>query len=128
MSTILFKEESYAIIGACFDVYKDKGAGFLEAVYQECLSIEFAYKSIPYIEQKELPLSYRGKRLNKTYKPDFICFDKIILEIKAVSKIADEHRSQVLNYLNASSLQLGILINFGHSPKLEYERFLLTDS
>ncbi len=128
MTDLIYPDESYAIMGACFNVYKEKGAGFLEPVYQECLSIEFDYQSIPFVEQRELPLEYRGKRLSNKYKPDFICFDKIIIEIKAVSCIADEHRAQVINYLNASGLKLGILINFGHSPKVEYERFALTNN
>jgi len=123
---IIYKTESYEIIGACFEVYKSKGCGFLEAVYQECLGIEFEYRKIPYGAKKELQLFYRDRQLNCKYVPDFICYDKIILEIKAVSKLADEHRAQLLNYLNASGFKLGLLINFGHFPKLEYERIVLT--
>ena len=111
MDKIIYPDESYAIIGACFNVYKDKGAGFLEPVYQECLDIEFDYQHIPHISQKELLLTYRGKQLNKTYKPDFICFEKIIVEINAVTNIANEHRAQVINYLHASGMQLGLLVN-----------------
>ncbi|MBL7994649.1 GxxExxY protein [bacterium] len=122
---LIFRNESYAILGAIFNVYKDKGCGFLEAVYQECLEIEFGIQKIPFESQKDLKLSYKSKILKQTYKPDFICYDKIIVELKAVSKIADEHRAQVLNYLNASGLKLGLLINFGHYPKLEYERIVL---
>ena len=124
-SKILYKEESYAIIGACFNVYKEKGNGFLEAVYQECLEIEFSFQEIPYETQKNLQLKYRGQVLKQTYKPDFICYNKIIVEIKALSKIVDEHRAQILNYLNGTEFKLGLLINFGHHPKLEYERFVL---
>lgn len=123
---IVYPDESYDIVGACFNVYKDKGNGFLEPVYQECLEIEFSYLGIPCVAQEELELIYRGKKLKKTYKPDFICFDKILVEIKAVTNLIDEHRAQVINYLNASKMNLGILINFGHHPKLEYERFALT--
>ncbi len=122
---IIFKEESYAIIGACFDVYKGMGNGFLEAVYQECLEIEFEFQKIPFIAQKDLRLKYRDKYLKQTYKPDFICYDKIILEIKAASKLNDEHRSQVLNYLKTTGFKLGLLVNFGHYPKIEYERLVL---
>lgn len=125
-SKLLFPEESYAIIGACFDVYNDKGCGFLESVFQECLEIEFEYKGIPFLSQKELKLSYRGRLLKQTFKADFVCFEKILIEIKAVSQIVDEHRAQVLNYLNASGFELGILVNFGHYPKLEYERIAFT--
>jgi GxxExxY protein len=123
---LLYKEESYAILGACFEVYKGMGCGFLEAVYQECLEIELKYQTIPFTAQREFKLNYRNQRLRQTFKPDFVCYDKIIVEIKAVSSLADEHRAQILNYLNASKMQLGLLINFGHSPKLEYERFILT--
>ncbi len=124
-SKILYKEESYAVIGACFNVYKEMGSGFLEAVYQECLEIEFSEKQIPFESQKELQLKYHDQILKQTYKPDFICYNKIIVEIKALSKIMDEHRAQILNYLNGSGFKLGILVNFGHNPKLEYERFVL---
>ena len=122
---IIYKEESYAILGACFNVYKEKGCGFLEAVYHECLAIEFNFQKIPFTSQVELTLVYRDTKLKQTYKPDFICYDKVIVEIKAVSNIAGEHRSQLLNYLNATKMKLGLLINFGHHPKLEYERIVL---
>jgi GxxExxY protein len=95
---ILYKEESYRIMGACFEVYKDKGSGFVEPVYQECLALEFGYQGIQFAEQMELALTYKGRTLKQTYKPDFVCFKKIIVEIKAVSKLTDEHRAQVHNY------------------------------
>ena len=125
MAEILFKEESYAIVGACFNVYKDKGCGFLEPVYHECCGIEFAFQKIPFLSQPELELTYRGQILRQKYKPDFICFQMIIVELKAVSALADEHRSQLLNYLHATEMKLGLLVNFGHHPKLEYERIVL---
>ncbi len=121
---ILFKEESYKIIGACFEVYKEKGNGFLEAVYQECLGIEFSTQNIPFSEQPKLALKYKDHDLTQTYQPDFICFGKIIIEIKAVKRIADEHRAQIINYLKATGMELGLLINFGHYPKIKNERFL----
>ena len=126
MADIIYQKESYAIIGACFAVYNDKGCGFLEPVYQECLSIEFEHQRIPAIAKPPLILSYHGRVLLQTYQPDYICFDKIILEIKAVSKLADEHRAQLLNYLCAAGFGLGLLVNFGHYPKLEYERVAKT--
>jgi len=126
MGVLLFEAESYEILGACFAVYKDKGAGFLEAVYQECLEIELGYQDVPFAAQQELPLYYRGRRLKQHYQPDFICYDKIIVEIKAVSHLADEHRAQLLNYLNATGLPLGLLINFGRYPRLQYERLANT--
>jgi GxxExxY protein len=124
MAEILFKDEAYAIIGACFEVYNDKGCGFLEAVYQECLEIELGLRQIPFQPQAELQLSYKGRPLKQRYFPDFLCFGKIIVEIKAVSELADEHRAQVHNYLKATGFRLGQLINFGHKGKLESERIV----
>ena len=125
MAEILFKEESYAIVGACFNVYKDKDCGFLEPVSQECCEIEFAFQKIPFLSQTELELIYREHILKQRYKPDFICFQKVIVELKAISALADEHRAQLLNYLHATKMKLGLLVNFGHYPKLEYERIVL---
>jgi GxxExxY protein len=120
----LFKEESYQIIGACFEVYKDKGNDFLEDVYQECLRIEFDLQEIPFMEKPRLKLTYKEKELTHNYIPDFLCFDSIIVEIKAVKQLADEHRAQVINYLKSTGKKLGLLINFGHYPMLEHERFV----
>ena len=125
MQSLICADETYKIIGACFEVYKQKGCGFLEPVYQECLEIELAVQNILYEPQKELFLEYRGQRLKSTYKPDFICFDKIVVEIKAVSNLIDEHRAQLLNYLHATGLKVGLLVNFGHFPKIEHERFVI---
>ncbi len=122
---LIYPEESYAIVGACFNVYKDKGSGFLEPVYQECLAMEFDFLRIPFEAQKELQLTYRDKALRQTYRADFICYGKIIVELKAVSSLIDEHRAQLLNYLHATGFRLGLLVNFGHHPKLEYERIVL---
>ena len=102
------------------------GSGFLEAVYQECLGIELRKRGIPAIAQPTLELEYSGQRLTQTFKPDFICYDQIILEIKAVETLADAHRSQVLTYLNVTKFPLGLLINFGHHPGIENERIVLT--
>lgn len=123
-SSILFKEESYNIIGACFEVYNEIGTGFLEAVYQECLALEFHEQGIPFVEQPNIKLEYKGHELKQEYQPDFICFNKIIVEIKAVKQIADEHRAQTINYSKSTHLQLGLLVNFGRYPKVEYERFV----
>ncbi len=122
MSGILYREESYALMGACFEVYKLKGAGFTEPVYQECLKIELGLLGIPFVAQPILELEYKGIVLEQTFRPDFICFDKIVIEIKALERLADAHRAQSLNYLNATKYDLAILVNFGHFPKLEYER------
>jgi len=126
MEELIYPNESYAIIGACFNVYKQMGCGFLESVYQECLGIELEYQGIPFQAQKELTVKYRDRPLKQTFKPDFVCYDAIIVELKAVSKLTDEHRAQMLNYLNATGFKLGLLVNFGHYPKLEYERIVLT--
>ena len=122
----LYKEETYQILGACFEVYKEKGCGFLEAVYQECLEIELKKSNIPYEAQKVIPLDYKGQPLKQFYKADFICFGKIIIEIKATDHLTDKDRSQLLNYLNATGFEVGLLINFGHHPQVEHERFILT--
>jgi GxxExxY protein len=121
---IVYKNESYLIIGACFEVYKEKGCGFLEAVYQECLEIELGIQKIPFASQKTLSIEYKGIPLKNRYIPDFICFDKIILEIKSVVALSDEHKAQVHNYLKATEHKLGLLVNFGHYPKLEYVRIV----
>jgi GxxExxY protein len=121
---LIYKEESYTIIGACFAVYKDKGCGFHEPVYHECLAIEFEFQTIRFVSKPPHTLQYRGRTLVQTFSPDFICYDKILLELKAVSALCDEHRAQVLNYLSATGCQLGLLVNFGHYPRLEYERLL----
>jgi GxxExxY protein len=126
MSDIVYRDESYKIMAACFEVYNDKGCGFLEPVYQECLEIELDLHEVPFILQKPLALTYKGRPLNSTYKADVICWDKIIVELKAVATLADEHRAQVLNYLSATGYKLGLLVNFGHYPKLEWERIANT--
>ena len=123
---MIFKDECYAVVGACFEVYKDKGCGFHEPVYQECLSIEFEHCRIPAIAQPGLSLEYRGRVLAQKYVPDFVCYGKIVVELKTVAEITDEHRAQVLNYLKAGSFELGLVINFGHYPKLQYERMAKT--
>ena len=125
MPEILFKEDSYRIIGACFEVYKEMGCGFLESVYQECLEIELALQAIDFKSQAELKLSFKGRLLSTKYIPDFIFDEKIVMEIKAVKELADGHRAQVHNYLKATGYRLGLLVNFGHFPKLEYERIVL---
>src|SRR5437867_5161628 len=106
MTKIVYRKESYTIIGACFEVYNEKGCGFLEPVYQECLGIEFEYQRIPAVAKPSLTLSYRGRILKQTYEPDYVCFEKIIVELKAVSALTDEHRAQLLNCLHAPDLNL----------------------
>ena len=126
MGEFLYEKESYAIRGACFEVYKEKGNGFLEAVYQECLEKEFVLRGILFDAQVPLKLSYKGDPLKQAYTPDFICYGTIILEIKAVKELTDEHRAQLINYLKATGLKLGFLINFGHHPGIQIERIALS--
>lgn len=122
---IVFKEESYKIVGAAFKVYNTLGHGFLEAVYQEALEIEFQKQNIPYEREKELKIEYDGVELKQTYKADFVCFGKIIVELKAVNALDDAHRSQVHNYLHATGYKLGLLLNFGCPDELEKERIVI---
>ncbi len=125
MTELIFKEEAYKIIGCCFEVYNDLGPGFLEAVYQEALSIEFMKQNIPYIPQAEMNVFYKGIQLKKKYYPDFICYDHIILEIKAETTLSPADESQLLNYLKGTKKPLGLLVNFG-AEKLQYKRFANT--
>ena len=122
---LLYADEVYRIQGAIFEVNRELGAGFLEAVYQEALALEFAALGIPFVASPQLKLSYKGRRLRQTYQPDFVCFDRIIVELKALRDFAPEHRAQVINYLKASGLRLGLLVNFGCKPKARIERLVL---
>ena len=125
MTEIIFKEESYKIIGSCFEVYNELGPGYLEAVYQEALSVEFTKQNIPFVAQGEMNVFYKGIELKKKYYPDFRCFDIIILEIKAEENLSRVDESQLLNYLKGTKMPLGLLVNFG-SDKLQYKRFANT--
>ena len=124
MTEILYKDESYRIMGACFEVYKEMGCGFLEPVYQECLSLEFEEQEIVFVAQTSLELNYKGRKLQQNYVPDFTCYGKIIVELKAVTELMNKHRAQVHNYLKSTGYRLGLLVNFGHSPQLEWERIV----
>lgn len=124
MAEILLKDESYRIMGACFEVYNEMGCGFLEAVYQECLGIEFADRNVPFIPQQKLDLRYKANPLKSVYIPDFVCFGQIIVEIKALSELTNEHRAQIHNYLKATGFKLGLLVNFGAPGKVQYERIV----
>ncbi len=124
MAEVIYEKESYKIIGACISVHKELGCGFLEAVYKEALAIEFRNFGIPFEQETSLDIYFKSIKLNKKYIADFICYDKIILELKALGKTTTEHESQLLNYLKATELKLGILINFGEKS-LKYKRFVL---
>ena len=120
MSGFIYKEESYAIHGALFAVHRELGAGFLERVYQDALEYEFSARGIPYEREKKIQIMYKGKPLGEPYRADFVCYDKIIVELKALSELDGAHRAQVINYLKATKMKLGLLINFGEtSAKVE---------
>jgi GxxExxY protein len=123
MAEILFKLESYLIIGACMEVHKKLGSGFLESVYSEALELEFKKTNIPYEKEKKLPVYYDDKPLNKYFRADFVCYDSIILELKATKYLVDADRQQTLNNVKATKFKLGLLINFG-TPSLTYKRIV----
>lgn len=125
---LLYRDECYRIIGAGLAVHQDKGNGFVEPVYQDAPEIELELCGIPFDPQRNYQIQYRNRPLKHTYTPDLLCFDKIIIELKAVKHLTDEHRAQVLNYLKVTGLQLGLLVNFGSYSRLEWERIVLTHS
>jgi len=122
---IIYREECYKIYGAIYEVHNCLGSGFLESVYQEALEIELNKLNIPFESQKMIQIDYKGKILTQYFKSDLICYDKILLELKAVSKITNEHKAQLLNYLTATKIKLGLLVNFGTFPKAEICRIAL---
>ena len=121
---ILFKDECFKIYGCIYAVNKKLGAGFLEGVYQEALEIELERANIPFVSQQELVVSYDGILLSSKYIADIICYDKIIIELKAVSKINNQHKAQLINYLTATGYRLGILVNFNSFPKADIVRLV----
>ncbi|MDR0290936.1 MAG: GxxExxY protein [Treponema sp.] len=121
---ILYKDECYKINGCIYAVNKKLGAGFLEAVYQEALEIELKRENIPFSSQQQLEILYDGIPLKNKYIADIICYDKIILEVKAVSKIINQHKAQLMNYLAATGFRLGLLVNFNSFPKAEIIRMV----
>ena len=110
---IIYRTESYNLIGAAIEVHKQIGCGFTQPIYQEAFDEELRLRGIPFEREKTINVTYKGKVLSKNFRPDFVCYDKIIVELKAVSEFTDEHFAQVYNYLKASGLELGILLNFG---------------
>ncbi|GAB4324860.1 MAG: GxxExxY protein [Candidatus Sumerlaeia bacterium] len=122
---VIYEDESYRIQGAVFEVYREMGSGFLEPVYQECMEKELSRRGIPFVAQPALILKYKGETLTQTYRPDFICYGKIIIELKAVKEITADHKAQVINYLKATGMKLGLLVNFGTYPKASITRLVL---
>jgi len=126
MAELLFKEEVYIIIGAAMEVYNTLGPGFLEAVYQEALAYEFSRQNIPFRAQQDISIFYGTHPLQATYIADFLVYDKIVIEIKALSQLTSREEAQLLNYLKATKLQVGLLINFGNKDKLNWKHLVNT--
>jgi GxxExxY protein len=124
MTELLLKEEVYAIIGAAIEVHRELGSGFLEPVYQEAMEIELTDQTIPFRAQQELNIRYKKRVLKKKYVPDLICYNQIVVELKALDRLSGTEESQILNYLKATGLRVGLLINFGSQGKLEWKRFV----
>lgn len=124
MTTLLLKDEVFAVIGAAFEVKRELGIGFLEPVYQEAMEIELSDRKIPFESQKPLAIHYKGRKLTKGYIPDLICYDQLVVELKALDRLTTKEESQILNYLKATGLRVGLLINFGSTGKLEWQRFV----
>jgi GxxExxY protein len=123
---ILYKKESFLICSCIFEVNRKLGIGFLESVYQEAMEIELEKSKIPFIPKQKIQIAYDGQLLEQTYEADIVCYGKIILELKAVQKIREEHKAQLINYLSATGMKLGILVNFHSHPKAEITRFVNT--
>jgi GxxExxY protein len=120
-------QQTHAVIGAAMEVHRQLGPGFLEAVYQEALAFELADRSVPFLAQLELPVYYKGHKLTCFYKADFVCYDSIILELKALKCITGIEDAQLLNYLKATRLERGLILNFGR-PSLEFKRLVFSNS
>lgn len=125
MAELLYKDEVYAIAGAVFEVYKTLGTGYLEPVYQEALAVEFTSRGIPFEREYRLSIYYKDVKLEKWYAPDFVCFGQIILELKVPRKLGQIEIAQLLNYLKITKMWLGILANFGSTPRLEWNRYVV---
>ena len=121
---LLYKDEVYAIVGAAIEVHRSLGPGFLEAVYQEAFEFELAHRGVPFESQKQLHIRYKTHKLNKEYVADLVCYDKIIIELKALDALGGNEIAQPINYLKATQFRLGLLINFGSSAKLEWKRLI----
>jgi GxxExxY protein len=121
----LLGEETFRIRGAIFEVHRTLGPGFLESVYQECLGIELQARDVPFRATPGLQIQYKGQPLRQTYSPDFLCFDSVIVELKAVRELAPEHRAQLCNYLKATRLRVGLLVNFGAPGRAAVERMVI---
>ncbi len=124
MAELILKDEVYAIIGDVIEVHRELGPGFLEAVYQEAMEMELSAKAIPFEAEKPIRVRYKGQLLNKRYFADLVCFDQIIVELKALNRLSGNEQAQILNYLKATDFKVGLLINFGSQRRLEWKRFV----
>ena len=127
MAEIIYKEESYKGVGACMEVYNEKGFGFHEAVYQECLEIELKLRGIPFETKRHLSLRYKRQQLEKIYIPDLFAFSAIVVELKSVKELVSDHEAQLFNYMRIAHQSVGYLINFGHKDTLQWKRYVLSD-
>ncbi len=125
MAELIYKDEVYAIVGAAQEVYYQLGTGFLEAVYQEAMEVEMTRRQIPFESQKQLFINYKGVILKKEYYADFVCYDKIIVELKAEAALCGRDVSQLLNYQKVAKMRVGLLFNFGSVGKLEWKRYVI---
>lgn len=125
MSPLRFKDEVYAVVGAAIEVHRELGPGFLEPLYQEALEIELAHRAIPFSAQVPLQVEYKGRALRHQYIPDLVCYDRVVVELKALERLSGREESQVLNYLKAARMPVGVLINFGAVGRLEWKRFVM---
>jgi GxxExxY protein len=121
---LILADEVYAIVGAAMDVHNELGSGFAEAVYQEAMEIELAARGIPFERQKVIRIKYKGRTLQKEYIADLVCYGKIIVEIKAQRELKSREESQCINYLKATNLPVGVLINFGDPGRLDWQRIV----
>jgi GxxExxY protein len=126
MTELLFKNEVYAIVGAAMEVYNDLGPGFLEPVYQEAMEMEVAIRKIPFKSQQQIVVKYKNLPLKKSYVADLFCYEKILVEIKTLDHLTLREEAQLLNYLKATGMRVGVLINFGNYPSLEWKRMVMT--
>lgn len=127
MNAEIYKDESYQLMGAAFEVYNDRGYGLAEEIYQECLEIELGLRGISFGSKAELKCFYKGRELKKHYVPDLYVFDCPVVELKAVTELAPEHEAQLFNYMRIAKQPVGYLINFGHRGTLEWKRLILSE-
>ena len=125
MAELIYKDEAYAVVGAAMDVYYTMGIGFLEPVYHAAMIVELGRRYIPFESQKKLDVFYKGTKLDKKYFPDFVCYEQVVVELKVVPRITNIEVAQLLNYLKITCKRLGLLINFGAEPRLEWKRYVL---